>query len=159
MALGTALDRPAHPATSTDRRAHAEEVARDAILMLARIGLAVLMFWHAKVAWDYMNGVGGMVRGFDAMGIPFPELTARFNLALEVVGALALVLGVGVRTVGLLMALNMAGAWYYVHTSGIYAMDGNGPECVIAIGLLSLMFVVTGPGRAGLDHMRKPRRS
>ena len=33
--------------------------------------------WHVKVAWDYTGGVGGMVRGFDAMGIPFPELSAQ----------------------------------------------------------------------------------
>ena len=48
----------------------------------------------------------------------------------------------GVRTVGLLMAVSI-----------------DGPECVIAIGLLSLMFVVTGPGRAALEHMRKSSRS
>lgn len=158
-----ALDFLEHSTDAADRlggrRARAEELGRDAILVVARIGLAVLMFWHVKVAWDYTGGVGGMVRGFDAMGIPFPELTARLNLALESFGALALLLGVGVRTVGLLMAANMAGAWYYVHTSGIYAMDGNGPECVIAIGLVSLMFAVTGPGRVAVGRMRNPRRS
>ena len=158
MALDTA---PGPPSTDTStfaqRRARAEDLGRDAILVLARIGLAVLMFWHVKVMWDYLGGVGGSVRGFDAMGIPFPELTARFNLALEFFGALALVLGIGVRSIGLLMAVNMAGAWYFVHTSGIYAMDGNGPECVIAIGLLSLMFVVTGPGRLAVGRVMTRR--
>ncbi|GAA0603142.1 hypothetical protein GCM10009547_00850 [Sporichthya brevicatena] len=144
---------------SATRRAQTEEMGRDAILVVARIGLAVLMFWHVKVTWDYLDGVGGTVRAFDAMGIPFPELSARFNLALESVGALALLLGVGVRTVGALMALNMGGAWYYVHTSALYSMDGNGPECVLAIGLLSLMFVVTGPGRAALESVPGRRRS
>ncbi len=158
MALDTTIERFTTPAFA-QRCAHAEEVGRDAILVLARIGLAVLMFWHVKIAWDYTGGVGGLVRGFDAMGIPFPELSARFNIALESIGALALLLGVGVRTIGLLMAVNMAGAWYYVHTSGLYAMDGNGPELAIAIGLLSLMFVVTGPGRVALDHVRASRRS
>ncbi len=162
MALDTAFETARRPLTSPtflQRRAQAEEVGRDAILVLARIGLAVLMFWHVKLVWDYTGGVAGLVQGFDAMGIPFPELTARFNIALESVGALALILGFGVRTIGLLMAANMAGAWYYVHTSGLYSMDHNGPEIAIAIGLLSLMFVVTGPGRVAVDHLRKVRRS
>lgn len=141
-------------------RAQAEALGRDAILTVARIGLAVLMFWHVKVAWDYTGGVGGLARGFDQMGIPFPEVAARFNFALEFFGAIALVLGVGVRSVGALMALNMAGAWYYVHTGGLYSMEGNGPELVIAIGLVSLMFAVTGPGRLAVDRfLPHPRRS
>jgi putative oxidoreductase len=158
MALDTALERFTTP-TAAQRRAQAEEVGRDAILVLARIGLGILMLWHVKVAWDYTGGVGGMVRGFDAMGIPFPEFAARFNLALEFFGGIALILGTGVRTIGLLMALNMAGAWHYVHTSGLYAMDGNGPELVIAIGLVSLMFAVTGPGRIAVASRRAVRRS
>ena len=158
MALDAALDRPT-TSTFAGRRAQAEDIGRDAILVLARIGLGVLMLWHVKLAWQYTGGVGGMARGFDAMGIPFPELAARFNLALEFFGGIALILGAGVRTIGALMALNMAGAWYYVHTSGLYAMDHNGPEVVIAIGLLSLMFVVTGPGRVAVGRLWTVRRS
>jgi len=137
----------------TERRPQLEELGRDAILFAARVGLAVLMLWHVKVAWDYTGGVGGMVRGFDALGIPFPEAAARFNLALEFFGGLALILGLGTRTVGLLMAVNMAGAWHYVHTSGLYAMDGNGPELVIAIALVSLMLAATGPGRVSVSRI------
>jgi putative oxidoreductase len=58
-----------------------------------------------------------------------------------------------VPVVGVVMALNMAGAWILVHTSGLYAMDHNGPELAIAIGLLSLVLAVTGSGRIGLDHL------
>jgi putative oxidoreductase len=32
-------------------------------------------------------------------------------------------------------------------------MDHNGPELVIALGLLSLVLAVTGSGRLGLDHL------
>jgi putative oxidoreductase len=58
------------------------------------------------------------------------------------------------------MALNMAGAWAFVHTSGLFALDHNGPELVIALGLLSLVLAVTGSGRFGLDHLivRRLRR-
>jgi putative oxidoreductase len=138
-------------------RARAEAAGQDAIALLARVGLAVLMIWHVKLAWDYTGGVAGMVAGFDQMGIPAPELTARFNLFGELIGGILLIVGFGVRTTGVLMAVNMLGAWYYVHTSGLYAMDHNGPELSIALALLSLMLAATGPGRASLEHLRRAR--
>ncbi len=64
-----------------------------------------------------------------------------------------MILGIAVPIVGVLMALNMAGAWMFVHTSPLYAMDHNGPELVIAIGLLSLTLAAVGSGRFGLDHL------
>jgi putative oxidoreductase len=69
-----------------------------------------------------------------------------------------MIVGLAVPVVGVLMALNMLGAWVLVHTSGLYAMDHNGPETVIAIGLLGLVLAVTGSGRFGLDHLVLQRR-
>jgi putative oxidoreductase len=79
----------------------------------------------------------------------------------ELVGGIAMILGAAVPVIGVLMALNMAGAWTFVHTSGLFAMDHNGPELVIALGLLSLILAVTGSGRFGLDHLivRRLRRT
>ena len=71
----------------------------------------------------------------------------------EFVSGIAMILGLAVPIVGVLMALNMAGAWIFVHTSPLYAMDHNGPELVITLGLLSLVLAVTGSGRLGLDHL------
>jgi putative oxidoreductase len=53
----------------------------------------------------------------------------------------------------------MVGAWVFVHTSGLFAMDHNGPELVIALGLLSLVLAVSGSGRLGLDHLLVRRRT
>jgi putative oxidoreductase len=71
-----------------------------------------------------------------------------------------MILGLGVPIIGVLMAVNMVGAWVLVHTSGLYAMDHNGPELVIAIGLLSLTLAAFGSGRIGLDYLifRRARR-
>jgi len=72
-----------------------------------------------------------------------------------------LILGLGVRVIGVLLALNMAGAWIFVHTSALYSLDHTGPELVIALGLLSLVLAVTGSGRLGLDPLiaRRVHRS
>ena len=92
---------------------------------------------------------------------PRPEQGLLLNRAREVVGGIAMILGAAVRVVGVLMALNMAGAWVFVHTSGLFAMDHNGPELVIALGLLGLVLAVTGSGRLGLDPLivRRLRRT
>ena len=96
---------------------------------------------------------------FEQSGVPLPAVSGPANVILESVGGLAMILGLGVPIIGVLMAMNMVGAWVLVHTSGLYAMDHNGPELVIAIGLLSLVLAVTGSGRLGLDHLIARRRT
>ena len=128
--------------------------ARDLTLLLGRVGLAVLMIAHAKLEYDYGGGsIAGVGRLFEQAGVPLPAVTGPGNLLLEAVGGVALILGLGVPVVGVLMALNMLGAWVLVHPSTLYAADHTGPETVIAIGLLSLVLAVTGSGRFGLDHL------
>ena len=87
---------------------------------------------------------------FEQSGVPLPAVSGPANVLLESVGGLAMILGLGVPIIGVLMAMNMVGAWALVHTSGLYAMDHNGPELVIAVGLLSLTLAAVGSGRLGL---------
>jgi putative oxidoreductase len=152
--------------TTTDRTRLARNTAlaqttRDLVLLVARAGLGVIMVAHAKLAYDFGGSLAGVGRLFADAGVPLPALTGPANVLFELVGGIALVLGAAVRLVGVLMALNMAGAWIFVHTSGLFAMDHNGPELVIALGLLSLVLAVTGSGRLGLDHLivRRHRRT
>jgi putative oxidoreductase len=142
--------------SSVERRspATAIPVLRDLALLLGRIGLAALMIAHAVLEYEFGGGsLGGVVRLFEQAGIPLAPLTGPGNLLLEAVGGVAILLGLGVPVIGVLMALNMLGAWVLVHPTPLYAMDHSGPETVIAIGLLSLVLAVTGSGRFGLDHL------
>ena len=132
--------------------------ARDLILLVARVGLGVLMIAHTKVAYDYTGSVAGLIDAFDASGVPLAVIAAPANLFGELIGGALLIAGLAVRVISVLMAVNMAGAWVFVHTSGLFAMDRNGPELVIALGLLSLVLAVTGSGRWGLDHLVGRRR-
>ena len=133
---------------------------RDVVLLVARVGLGVIMVAHAKVEYDFGGSLAGVGRLFAEAGVPLATLSGPANVLFELVGGIAMILGAAVRMVGVLMALNMAGAWILVHTSGLFAMDHNGPELVIALGLLSLVLAVTGSGRLGLDHLivRRLRR-
>jgi putative oxidoreductase len=151
--------------TITDRIGFARNTAlaqttRDLVLLVVRVGLGVIMVAHAKLEYDFGGSLAGVGRLFAQAGVPLPAVTGPANVLFEVVGGIAMILGAAVPVVGVLMALNMAGAWAFVHTSGLFALDHNGPELVIALGLLSLVLAVTGSGRFGLDHLivRRLRR-
>ncbi|GAA5120550.1 DoxX family protein [Pseudonocardia adelaidensis] len=127
---------------------------RDLVLLLARIGLGVIMIAHAKLEYDFAGGsITGVGELFAQSGIPLPAISGPANVLFEFVGGVAMILGLAVPIVGVVMALNMVGAWVLVHTSGLFAMDHNGPELAIMIALLSLVLAVTGSGRFGLDHL------
>lgn len=100
----------------------------------------------------------GGIAGYGQGGVPLPEITGPANIIFEWVGGVAMVLGVAVPLVGVGMAINMAGAWVFVHNTALYSIDGGGPETVLAIGLLSLLVAVLGSGRYGLDHVIGTRR-
>lgn len=127
--------------------------ARDIVLLVARVGLGVMMVAHAELEYDFGGSLAGVGQLFAQAGVPLPALTGPANVLFEVVGGIAMILGLAVPIVGVLMALNMAGAWIFVHTSGLFAMDHNGPELVITLALLSLVLAVTGSGRFGLDRL------
>ncbi len=147
--------------TSSVRSGHLARAARDIVLLVARVGLGVLMVWHAKVEYDFGGSVSGVIALFDQSGVSLPVIAGPANLFGELIGGIALILGLGVRVIGVLMALNMAGAWVFAHTGALYSLDHTGPELVIALGLLSLVLAATGSGRLGLDHLiaRRAHRS
>lgn len=141
------------------RGSAASTAARDLVLFVARLGLGVMMIAHAKLEYDYGGGsVAGVVDSFKASGVPLAVLAGPANLFGELIGGVLLILGLAVRVIGVLMAVNMAGAWILVHTGSLYAMDHTGPELVITLGLLSIVLAVTGSGRWGLDHLIFGRR-
>jgi putative oxidoreductase len=139
--------------TRLARNSALTQTARDLVLLVARVGLGVIMLAHAKLEYDFGGSLGGVGRMFEQAGVPLGPLSGPANVLFELVGGIAMILGAAVPVVGVLMALNMAGAWMFVHTSGLFAMDHNGPELVITLGLLGLVLAVTGSGRFGVDHL------
>lgn len=157
MATQTAVQTPASDTVSAStgrgKAAGLAAISRDLVLLVARIGLGIAMIWHAKVEWEFAGGsFAGLAGMFEQSGVPFPALAGVFNITVEFAGGIAVIAGAALPLIGVAMAVNMAGAWIFVHTSGLYSMDNNGPELVIMVGLLSLVLAVVGSGRLGVDH-------
>ncbi|GAA0945533.1 DoxX family protein [Kribbella koreensis] len=135
------------PLRTLTRPVHA---SRDLVLLIARAGLGVVFIAHG---WQKFrtNGLDGTAAGFEQMGVPAPTLSAYYAAAVELIGGAALVLGVLTTVAGVLLALDMAGAFLFVHMSnGVFVADG-GWELVVVLGLFALALAATGPGRFSVD--------
>lgn len=115
-------------------------------LLILRVVLGVTFLMHG---WQKVSewGLGGTAESFEGMGVPAPAASAVFAAVVELLGGLALVLGVLTRLAGILLAVDMAGTLVLVHASeGFFAADG-GIELVLLLGAAALTFAFTGPGR------------
>lgn len=127
----------------------------DAAALLARIGVGVVFVAHG---WQKVQvGINGTADNFDAMGVPLPTAAAVYATFAELLGGVALILGLVLPLTGLALFLDMAGAIGFVHAKhGIFLVDNgvvkNGGELAIVLGLAALVFAAGGAGRITLDH-------
>lgn len=125
---------------------------RDLVLLIARIGLGVVFIAHG---WQKFrtNGLDGTAAAFEKMGVPAPTLSAYYATAVELIGGVALIVGALTAVAGVLLALDMVGAFAFVHLSnGVFVAEG-GWELVVILGLLSLTLAAVGAGRYSLDSL------
>lgn len=124
---------------------------RDLAALIGRIGLGVIFMVHGyqKLA---QRGIDGTSAGFAQMGVPAPTLSAWYAAVVELVGGAALVIGFALPVVGVLLALNMAGALLFVHLSNGFFTASNGYEYVLALAVASLALGFNG-GAFTLDRV------
>ena len=77
------------------------------LILRAAVGIVFAMHGWQKLAVMGVGGVGGF---FGSLGVPAPELIAIVVTAVELIGGIALIVGVGTRIAGALLALDMVGA-------------------------------------------------
>lgn len=138
------------PRAMTRRADAARSASRDLVLLLARVGVGVVFVAHG---WQKFrtNGLDATAAGFEQMGVPAPTLSAYYAAAVELVGGAALILGLLTTVAGVLLAVDMAGAFLFVHLSnGVFVTEG-GWELVVVLGLASLTLAAVGAGRLSLD--------
>lgn len=111
-------------------------------------------FLFAAHGWQKFNEwtIAGTQASFAKMGVPAAELAAPAVATLELVGGIALVLGVLTRVFAALLAMDMLGALFLVHASaGVFAATG-GYELVLLLAAGALAIALTGAGRLAVDQ-------
>ena len=131
---------------------------RDAGLLLARALLGAVLIAHG---WQklHTNGIDATTAMFEKMRVPAPHASAWFAALTELIGGGMLVLGVLTPLAGLLVAVDLAGAWWFVHRSHGVFVDESGWELVAALGLAAFVFAIVGPGRWSVDGLLNRLRS
>ncbi|MCQ9387268.1 DoxX family protein [Brevibacterium sp. 50QC2O2] len=152
MPTETTKTSPAGTSADSDRRLFTLPTAvRDWVLLIARVLLGVVLIAHGYQKWG-MQGFADGVEMFAGMGVPAPAVALVFALAVEYVGGALMILGLFTPIVGLLVVLDMIGAFALVHAgAGIFVSSG-GWELVAVIALAAAAFAAVGPGRLSLDR-------
>jgi putative oxidoreductase len=118
------------------------------LVLRVAVGAVFAMHGWQKLTMMGIGGVGGF---FGSLGIPAPEVAALAVTILELVGGLALILGIGTRIVGALLAVDMLVALLLVHLPNGFFVDAGGFEFVFTLFAATLFFALAGPGAISLD--------
>ena len=120
------------------------------IILLARLALA---YGFAKPALMKISDMHATVAWFETMSIPLSAFTAYLVSGIEIIGIIALVLGLFTRQVSLLLSFVMIGAIIFVHAPHGFSVADNGIEIPLYYMLFLFIFVSFGGGKYSLDSI------
>lgn len=119
-------------------------------ILILRIAVGVVFAAHGGQKL-FMMGFDGVADFFGMLGIPLPMVAAIGVTLVELVGGIALILGLGTRYVAGLLTLDMLVALVLVHLpNGIFVSEG-GYELVLVLAAAALFFSLSGPGAWSVD--------
>lgn len=105
----------------------------------------------------FVYGFGGVAGAFGQMGVPFAQVMGPFIGLLELVGGIALILGLLTRVFSVGLAATMIGAMTLVHLAGGFFMP-TGIEFTLALLGSTLLLALAGAGTYSLDALIGRRR-
>jgi putative oxidoreductase len=123
---------------------------------LLRVAVGIIFAAHGAQKL-FVMGPATLAGFFGQVGIPFPELNAYFIIAVEVLGGIAMVAGLGTRIIGALFAATMVVAFATVHGAQGFFLP-NGYEFVLVLFAASIALVLQGAGAFALDNVLPTRR-
>jgi putative oxidoreductase len=122
------------------------DIQRDWGIAVVRVtmGIILLIAGYQKFA----GGVGAAAAGFEKIPIPLPWLSAVFISTVELVGGALLIVGLGVRWLGLAFALEHVVTTFWVQLR-LRGWPNGRLELLLLAG--GLMLFLAGPGKMAID--------
>lgn len=127
--------------------------------------LLVRLYWgwqFAQSGWGRLHHLDNATSFFASLGLPAPHATVIAISVLEFIGGILLILGLGTRVIGLLLAGDMIGAYGLSDREALTSIlsdpgkfYGADPYTFLFASLLVLIF---GPGKFSLDYWIWKRR-
>jgi len=134
------------------------QVLRDLALLLARVGLGGILIAHGWRRWQ-VQGIQQQIDYLSQFGTPYPQVAAWGAILLELVGGIFLVVGALTPLVALaVLAQQVLTICYTNYYKGPYLLNASGGyaggyEYNVSLGLLALLLLVFGAGRASIDQL------
>jgi putative oxidoreductase len=126
-------------------------------LALVRIITGIVFAAHGYQKF-FIYGLDGATGAFTQLGIPAPGITAPLVAIVELLGGVALIVGLLTRLAALGLAINMLGAIFLVRLKGGFFAP-NGAEFEIVLGVACLALVIGGAGALSVDDAIARRRT
>jgi putative oxidoreductase len=133
-------------------------VLQDTALLIARVGLGAILIAHGWRRWQE-QGIQQQIDYVTRFGTPYPDVVAWGAVLLELIGGVFLIVGALTPLVALAVLAEQVliicyTSWnktpYLLNAQGSYV---GGYEYNVALGLLALLFMVFGAGRASIDRL------
>lgn len=122
--------------------------------LLIRLCLGVLF---AQSGWGKLHNLSGTTEFFASLGIPAPGVQALFVSLVELLGGLALIVGLGTRLAALFLGGTMVVAIATAQWSEIEGVTSFLTLDETVYGAALVWLVVAGAGKASLDAWLSPR--
>lgn len=116
---------------------------------LVRIVAGVIFMAHGYQKF-FIMGIDGTTGFFTQVGVPLPGITAIISATLELVGGLALLLGVFARFIAIPLAFDILGAIVFVHIRNGFFVP-KGIEFVTLLLASAVAIAIAGPGALSID--------
>lgn len=112
---------------------------------LLRIALGIIFLAHSAYLKLVVFTLPGTVGFFESLGLP--AIAAYAVIAAEIVGGIALILGVLVRPSALVLVVVSLGAtWVHLGAGWLFSNEGGGWEYPLFLAVASLAQALMGPG-------------
>jgi putative oxidoreductase len=120
--------------------------------------LLVRLYWgwqFITTGWGKLHNLSHVIEFFRSLGIPAPGVMAPFVSTLEFVGGMLLIVGLGSRLIGLLLAGNMLVAYITSAPEALHAIFSDPGKFYVAdpftFMFAALIVFVFGAGLFSLD--------